>query len=310
MKRTHWLSIPLLLLSAALLLSACSAPGGAGYDAYGNEAPGAVGSTDTVIDETAKDFTDAVTSSDSSVNVAENRKIIETVSLSLQTTAFDELIDGIHAKVKELGGYVEQSSVSGREISATNNRYASLTVRIPAAQSESFTTYVSDSSTVTRRTVSTEDVTLTYVDIESRITALEAEKEALESLLSSAASVEEIIKVQDRLTDVIYQIESYQSQLRTYDNLIDYCTVELSISEVERTTPVAEQDVWGQIGSNLTYNFGLVWDILVGLFVLAVSAIPFFLPPLVIALLVIAVVVIVKKLRRQKRDRSQKNDRT
>ena len=106
---------------------------------------------------------------------------------------------------------------------------------------------------------------------------MKLEKEALEELLKNAATVEDIITVRERLTDVIYQIESYESQLRTYDNLVSYTTVTMTVREVERTSVVEKQGIWQKIGTNLKENFIIVWEILVGVFVFFISAIPYFI---------------------------------
>ena len=258
-----------LLLTAALLLGVvgCSA-GSAVKDNYGSMGDGGAG-------ESAPSISDTVTEADK--GAGEARKIIERIELTVQTKAFDELMDAIETQVAELGGYVENSRVSGREFDSDENRYATLTLRIPAEKSSEFSAYISDNSVVTDRSVTTEDVTLTYVDIESRVTALEAEKAALEKLLANAASMSEILSVQERLTDVIYEIDSYKSQLRTYDNLVSYSTITMHIREVERTAVVKKQTVWEKIGTNLANGFINVWQALVGIFVFLVSAIPYLL---------------------------------
>ena len=107
------------------------------------------------------------------------------------------------------------------------------------------------------------------------MTALETEKASLEKLLAAAETLEDIIKIQDRLTDVIYEIESYQSQLRTYDNLIDFTTITIYISEVEKVSVVEEQTVWQEIGTKLSNNFSDIGDGAVAIFVFLVSNIPY-----------------------------------
>ena len=105
---------------------------------------------------------------------------------------------------------------------------------------------------VTHREIRTEDVTLNYVDMESRIEALKIEKKSLEKLLGEAKNLTDLFSIQERLTEVIYEIESYESQLRTYDNLIDYTTVTIYISEVERTIAAENQSIWQEIGTNIS----------------------------------------------------------
>ena len=103
------------------------------------------------------------------------------------------------------------------------------------------------------------DVTLTYVDMESHRNALRTEEESLLNMLAKAETVEDLITIESRLSDVRYQIESMESQLRTYDNLVDYATLTLSISEVEELTPVVEQSAWEKMGTgfmNRLHNIG------------------------------------------------------
>ena len=118
-------------------------------------------------------------------NALSNRKIIETIELSIQTKNFDSLIASIETEIATLGGYIESSNVSGREFDSERNRNANFKVRIPSDASGDFTEFVSDNSVVTNKAITTKDVTLSYVDMESRVSALEAEKAALEKALNS-----------------------------------------------------------------------------------------------------------------------------
>ena len=95
--------------------------------------------------------------------------------------------------------------------------------------------------------------------MESRKKALEVEQERLLSLLEKAETVEDIIVIETRLSEVRYELESYGSQLRTYDNKVDYSTVNIDIREVERVTPVAEESVWDRIKNGVGES---IYDIL------------------------------------------------
>ena len=165
---------------------------------------------------------DSVVESDSN-SVSDNRKIIENIDFSLQTKEFDKLIDNLEKRIIDIGGYIETSNIYGKD-DFENKRTAEMTVRIPSDKSGKFTDFVKKSGVVISKSVSTEDVTLKYVDIESRLSVLEAEKVSLEKLLKSAKTMTDIIAVREKLTDVISSIESYKTQLRTYDNLVDYST--------------------------------------------------------------------------------------
>lgn len=239
--------------------------------------------------------------------VTDNRKIIVKTDLTIETKTFDSLIPELEKKIAEMGGYIESSSYDGNSYSYFDRRTASLTVRIPADSSDAFCGFVSENANVTSKSVSTDDVTLTYVDMESRVSALETEKAALEEILAKAKTVEDIISVRSSLTDVIYEIESYKSQLRTYDDLVDFATVNISIFEVEKETVVEEQSTWEKIGFNLKNNFESVWEGIVAFFVFLVSSIPYIL---LLAVIAVIVVLIVKFCaRRVKRKKEAKKNR-
>ena len=88
---------------------------------------------------------------------------------------------------------------------------------------------MSEEANVTYSSESTEDVTLAYTDMQSHVAALRTEQETLLSMLGQAQSMEDILAIQTQLTQVRYEIESYESQLRVYDNQVDYSTVYLDI---------------------------------------------------------------------------------
>ena len=103
------------------------------------------------------------------------------------------------------------------------------------------------------------DVTLQYVDMKSHKDALLVEQKRLLELLEKAESVEDIIAIESRLSDVRYQIESMESQLRTLDNQVSYSTVRLYIDEVAKLTPIKEQTTLEKIKTGVAqslYNIG------------------------------------------------------
>ena len=176
------------------------------------------------------------------------RKLIRTFDINIETKEFDEILSGIQAKVEELGGYIENSSLDGgSKYYSHYNRYSNMTVRIPSDKLDKFVENVKEAANVTYISESTEDITLRYVDTESRKIALETERDRLLELLERAETVEDIITIEGRLSEVRYQLESYASQLRTFDNQVDYSTVHINIHEVERETNVEPKTFWEEV---------------------------------------------------------------
>lgn len=222
------------------------------------------------------------------------RKLIRTINLQVETTEFDALLDQLNQKVIALGGYVEQSDVSGSSISASEGarRYASMTVRVPSNHLEEFVTDVDAKGNITNRSENTQDVTLQYSDVESRKKTLAVEQDRLWDLLAKADSVDAVIALESRLSEIRYQLESLESQLRTYDNQIDYSTVYLYIDEVKVFTPTTPDSIASRIQKGFTRNLADVSDGLVNLFIWLISSIP----AIIAAAIIIVVIFIVVRL--------------
>ncbi len=172
-----------------------------------------------------------------------NRKLIRNASLSVETKEFDALLNDLDSKIKEMGGYIENMSGSyGSKYSGyRSSKSANITARIPAGKLDEFIGHVGTTANITSRSESVTDVTLDYVDMESHKKMLMEEQDRLLEFLDQAESIEDIITIEDRLTNVKYQIDSMESQLRTYDNKVDYSTVDIYVEEViDYTAPTPE----------------------------------------------------------------------
>lgn len=196
-------------------------------------------------------------------NPQAGRKLITTMNLSAETEHFDALMGNLEKQIAELGGYIENSDQWNGSVdyygNRINDRSASLTVRIPMEKLDGFLSLMEENSNITNKSKNVEDVTLAYVDLESHKKALLTAEERLLELLEKAETVEDLIAIEEKLTDVRYQLESMESQLRTYDNKINYSTVYLNIQEVTRLTPVEAPTTWSRIKNGFSenlYNLG------------------------------------------------------
>lgn len=232
--------------------------------------------------------------------VFDERKLIKTVDLNVETKEYDKLMTELKNKVSELGGYIEHmDTYNGSSYSHyRSSRSASLTIRVPKDKLNEFVETVSGISNVVRRSDNVEDVTLSYVDMESRRNTLKTERERLLVLLEKAESIEDIITIEDRLSTVRYQLESMESQLRTIDNQVDYSTIYLDISEVQELTPVEVQTPIERIVEGFAESLRDIGDGAVEFAIWFVVNIPYFV---VWGVIIAAVVVIIRACRKRKR---------
>ncbi len=184
-----------------------------------------------------------------------------------------------------LADLVADLLVSGSSIqrdSRPSRRHASITARIPADQLDSFLQVVEDQANVTERSETTTDVTLQYSDLESRKKTLTTEQERIWALLEKADTLEAVIALEERLSEIRYQLESMESQLKLYDNQVDYSTVSIHISEVAVYTPTDSQSVGARIQDGFKRNLTSVKTTVVDLFVLVASTLPIWFPAILV----------------------------
>lgn len=185
-----------------------------------------------------------------SLPLPENRKWIITVSMSTEVSDMDEALSAVGARISALNGYIESQSINNGS-SANKRRSASLTIRIPAAQVDDFVEEVGEFTNLTSSSRYVQDITLSYTDTEGRINSLKAEEARLVELMAKAEKMSDLLEIEARLTDVRYELESYSSTLRLYDNQVNYATVDLYIKEVVQYTPTEKIGFFQRITDGL-----------------------------------------------------------
>ncbi len=252
-------------------------------------------------DEAMEEEMTAESGQEQAEEVRTERKLIRTVDLNLETENYDALMEGLEQEINSLGGYIEYKDAYHGNYYSSRKRNANITARIPADKLDEFTGKVAEIGNITYESESVEDVTLQYVDLSSHKKMLLTEQERLMELLENADTMEDIITLESRLSEVRYQIESMESQLRTFDNQVDYSTVHIYIEEVERYTPQPEKSTWERIKSGFGENVYRVTNGIKNFAIEFVVAIPILLVwAVVITVGVILVRVVLK--RKNKKD--------
>lgn len=297
MKKSMWI----VVLAASLCLTGC----GAGTDKFSSAADSVTNNmaTDSWDEgfleyEVADDAVEEETASTTQESSQEySQKLIRTYRYSFETLDFDKSISFIEKKVSEYDGYIENSETSG-----SSHRYASLMLRIPQERADAFLSEVGSIGEIIYKSSSSEDITLNYYDTAAKLESLHTQHDRLLELLEQAASLEDIVVLETKLTDVEYEIDRYATMLRVYDNKVDYVTIHMDINEVTQIQVVEDDSVWTQIKKGLAQNTMDVIDGFVGFFILIVTGIPYFI---VLGVFVLAVVLVIKKVRKARKNKEE-----
>jgi len=242
------------------------------------------------------------------LQVPENRKWIVTVYLNAETEDLDAMTAALNEQISSLNGYVEDQHVNnGSAYSSRRYRSASLTVRIPAEDVDSFTQKVSSLANVVSQEKNLKDVTLNYTTTENRVKALQTEESRLLELMAQADNMSDLLEIEGRLTDVRYELENYGSQLKLFDNQIDYATIYLSIDEVQEYTPVQEPTTWERIRDGFKRSLKGVGEGAVDIAVFLLANLPYLV---VYAIVAVAAVFMIRRchLRRKAKKSAPKKE--
>ena len=264
-----------LLLCAALLLTLTACGGSSKSTAAGIVREEAAAEAPAMM---ADSNTSLKGAESGSTSLPEGRKWIITIDMNVETNDLDALMEDLEQQISKLGGYVEDQSVyNGSDAAPRRYRNANLTVRIPDEKADQFTNELSGFANVVSQNLRREDITLQYVATSSRVTALETEEARLLELLAKAENMADLLEIEARLTDVRYELENYASQLRLYDNQIDYATIYLYIEEVQEYTPVEEPTFFERIRSTFSDSLEGLGDGIVDVTVFLVGNSPYLL---------------------------------
>lgn len=186
--------------------------------------------------EDTENATSGEAESDASTRTADSAKIIYTANLTLETRDYDTARAALDAALSDADGYMESSS---EYTNTDSTRSVSLTLRVPQDSYKSFLAAAAQSGSVTYQNQQAEDITTRYMDTEARLASLTAQRTRLQELQAQADTLADLLEIESSLSDVQYQIESWQSQLDWYSNQVSCCTVYITLNEVETLTPTS-----------------------------------------------------------------------
>ncbi len=182
-----------------------------------------------------------------------DQKIIRTVYMDAQAKEFDKAIGAIRTALKQSGGFEETFRTTNRTYGSTDYyaRTAYMVLRIPAEKLDAFLNEIGGMIHVTSQNSNAENVTSEYYDIEARLNVLESERAVYEKMLANAKNTSEMLNIQDRLYNVISEIEAFKTRLRVLESQVSYSTVTLNLSEVVEYSQIKTPDdsFWSRISN-------------------------------------------------------------
>jgi hypothetical protein len=192
--------------------------------------------------------------------------IVKTAQISIEVKkgGFQNAFDAASVVAGRYGGYVQDSSMAG-----TKSKSGSLTIRVPSARFDEAMNDLRRLGAVKGQSISGQDVTSEFVDLEARLRTWQTQEAVLLRLMRRATSVEATLRVQSQLQEVQFKIEQIKGQLRVLENQTSLATIRAELREAG--APVVEPagvsspslgEAWDRA---LAGFLGVVFAVVVGL---------------------------------------------
>jgi TfoX/Sxy family transcriptional regulator of competence genes len=201
------------------------------------------------------------------------RKLVKSAYLRIRVENLDAADAAVTGLLQKYDAYAASTVVD------ENSRTYSL--RVPAPRYDIFLAEMNGMGRLLSRYENTEEVTLRYYDLEGR---LETKKELLktfQSYLGTAKTIEEILAVEARISELQYDIEGTGNQLRNLANRVDYATIDLNLMG----PAAAHQNRGETFGERLRQMFGGFGGFLAGVVVAIVGIVIYGVPILLLVVL-------------------------
>lgn len=192
-------------------------------------------------DASETDLLSNISSSTNQVKVAE--KIKKTANLSIVVDDYKKVRTAIEQLLKADNAYIGNEN----EQNSPYSIYNTLLIRVSNKNFESLINKLTPLGRVTSKTITAEDVTAQFIDIQSRIKSKkEIEKRYLD-ILSKASKVSDILEIEQKLGEIREQIEAKEGELKYLSDLVDYSSIFLTIQQDYEYTPSDKPGFWGRL---------------------------------------------------------------
>jgi hypothetical protein len=205
--------------------------------------------------------------------------IVKTAGISIEVKkgGFETAFNAATTIAGRYGGYVQDSSTRGIKA-----KFGQLTIRVPSTAFDQAMNDLRGLGSVEGQSISGQDVTSQFVDLNARLRTWEAQEAVLLRLMRRATSIESTLRVQNQLQDVQFRIEQIKGQLRLLENQTSLATIDVSLREVGavvgvRQTAARERPSLGEAWDRAVEGFlGVIFAVIVGLgYLIPLAAIAF-----------------------------------
>lgn len=224
-------------------------------------------------------------------------KLVYHCNLEIETLDYAATMTSVKETISKYGGIIQSESESDsgyewyyenyRKTSGTMHNY--LEVRIPSKDYNNFLSELDGVGKVISKSTSVDNISQQYYDTTAQIEALQIQEKNLLAMLEKCETIEDMITVEQRLSEVQYELNNLQTTRRYMDMDVAYSYVNIGITEVmeyrQDSEPVKKNTFVDRLKNTIVSTGRGFLSFLEGLLFLIIRMAPYLIILVVIALL-------------------------
>lgn len=244
-------------------------------------------------------------------------KLVYRCSLDIETKNYDEDLDNLLSLIDKYEGIIQNSNEYDDDnywyetdnVKTHGTKRITLEVRIPQAKYKEFIDTVGTVGRVRQNSQQVDNISYDYYNTQADIEQLKIQESRLLDMMKQAQTIDEMITVEDRLTEVQNELSKLQTKLVGLDTDVAYSYVDISLQEVYEytSTPVETKGFLQRLGEEVVQAFKDMITIFEDLIIFIFGAIPRLIPFALIVFIAYKAYKYYMRHRKPRKPREKKN---
>lgn len=243
-------------------------------------------------------------------------KLVYRCQLDIETKNYAEDKENLMKLISEYEGIIQNSNeydsddywYSSDHVKTRGTKTLNLQVRIPSEKYKEFIGTVGTIGKVKRNSQQVDNISYDYYNTQADIEQLKIQEQRLLEMMEQAYTIEDMITVEDRLSEVQSELSKLQTKLVGLDTDVAYSYVDIELEEVFEysATEVEKPGFFKRLGEEIVDGFKAMIQIFEDIILFIVGAVPRLIPFAVFGFIVYKIVKVYRRNHKPRKPKDKK----
>ena len=243
-------------------------------------------------------------------------KLVYRCQLDIETKNYAEDKENLMKLISEYEGIIQNSNeydsddywYSSDHVKTRGTKTLNLQVRIPSEKYKEFIGTVGTIGKVKRNSQQVDNISYDYYNTQADIEQLKIQEQRLLEMMEQAYTIEDMITVEDRLSEVQNELSKLQTKLVGLDTDVAYSYVDIELEEVFEysAAEVEKPGFFKRLGKEIVNGFKAMIQIFEDIILFVVGAVPRLIPFAVFGFIIYKIVKVYRRNHKPRKPKDKK----